>query len=44
MSCIRDDRDWDADAGPPDTNPVERAVRPVTLGRKNHLFAGSDDG
>ena len=24
-----------------DTNPVERAVRPVTLGRKNHLFAGS---
>jgi len=27
-----------------DTNPVERAIRPVTLGRKNHLFAGSDDG
>src|SRR4051812_44454070 len=23
---------------------VERAVRPVTLGRKNHLFAGSDRG
>jgi transposase len=27
-----------------DTNPVERAVRPVALGRKNHLFAGSDGG
>jgi transposase len=27
-----------------DTNPVERAIRPVTLGRKNHLFAGSDSG
>lgn len=27
-----------------DTNPVERAIRPVALGRKNHLFAGSDDG
>jgi transposase len=27
-----------------DTNTVERAIRPVTLGRKNHLFAGSDDG
>jgi transposase len=25
-----------------DTNTVERAIRPVTLGRKNHLFAGSD--
>jgi transposase len=25
-----------------DTNPVERAIRPVALGRKNHLFAGSD--
>jgi transposase len=24
-----------------DTNPVERAIRPVALGRKNHLFAGS---
>ena len=32
--------------GPPglelDTNPVERAIRPIALGRKNHLFAGSD--
>ena len=27
-----------------DTNPVERAIRPVALGRKNHLFAGSDNG
>jgi transposase len=27
-----------------DTNPVERAIRPTTLGRKNHLFAGSDGG
>ncbi|TAI59522.1 transposase domain-containing protein, partial [Bradyrhizobium sp. Leo170] len=26
------------------TNPVERAIRPVALGRKNHLFAGSDGG
>ena len=25
-----------------DTNTVERAIRPVALGRKNHLFAGSD--
>lgn len=27
-----------------DTNPVERAIRPVVLGRKNYLFAGSDGG
>jgi transposase len=27
-----------------DNNTVERAIRPVTLGRKNHLFAGSDGG
>lgn len=27
-----------------DTNTVERAIRPVTLGRKNALFAGSDNG
>jgi transposase len=27
-----------------DTNPVERAIRPAALGRKNHLFAGSDGG
>ncbi len=25
-----------------DTNPIERAIRPVALGRKNSLFAGSD--
>jgi transposase len=27
-----------------DSNVVERAIRPIALGRKNHLFAGSDDG
>ena len=27
-----------------DTNPVERAIRPIALGRKNSLFAGSDGG
>lgn len=27
-----------------DTNSVERAARPVALGRKNALFAGSDEG
>jgi transposase len=27
-----------------DTNVVERALRPVTLTRKNSLFAGSDGG
>ena len=27
-----------------DTNPIERAMRPVKLSRKNSLFAGSDDG
>ena len=27
-----------------DTNTVERAIRPVALGRKNHLFAGSEGG
>jgi hypothetical protein len=27
-----------------DTNTVERAIRPVTLCRKNALFAGSDEG
>jgi transposase len=25
-------------------NAAERAVRPLTLGRKNYLFAGSDEG
>jgi len=25
-----------------DTNTVERAIRPIALGRKNSLFAGSD--
>ena len=27
-----------------DTNTVERSMRPIALGRKNHLFAGSDGG
>jgi hypothetical protein len=27
-----------------DSNVVERAIRPLALGRKNHLFAGSDGG
>ena len=27
-----------------DNNPVERAIRPLALGRKNWLFAGSDIG
>jgi transposase len=27
-----------------DNNVVERAMRPIALGRKNHLFAGADDG
>ena len=26
-----------------DNNPVERAIRPVALGRKNYLFAGSHE-
>src|SRR3954451_21865723 len=28
----------------PDTNVIERAIRPIALGRKNSLFAGSDGG
>jgi transposase len=28
----------------PDNNPVERSIRPVALGRKNFLFAGSHKG
>ncbi len=28
----------------PFNNPAERALRPIALGRKNHLFAGSDEG
>ncbi len=27
-----------------DSNAVERAMRPIGLGRKSHLFAGSDGG
>ncbi|SHN41846.1 Transposase IS66 family protein [Chitinophaga sp. CF418] len=28
----------------PDNNPCERNIRPVALGRKNFLFAGSEKG
>jgi hypothetical protein len=28
----------------PDTNTVERAIRPICLSRKNALFASGDDG
>jgi transposase len=28
----------------PDNNPVERSIRPVAIGRKNYLFAGSRQG
>jgi len=27
-----------------DTNPVENTIRPITLNRKNALFAGQDEG
>jgi transposase len=27
----------------PDNNPVERTIRPIVLGRKNYLFAGSHE-
>jgi hypothetical protein len=27
-----------------DTNTIERTIRPIALGRKNSLFAGSDGG
>jgi hypothetical protein len=35
---------WDQRNGYLDTNTVERAMRPVALGRKNALFAGADSG
>jgi transposase len=28
----------------PDNNPAERAMRPIGVGRRNWLFAGSDTG
>jgi len=37
--CFLDDGRIELDA-----NTFERAIRPITLGRKNHLFAGSDGG
>ncbi|UPK72622.1 IS66 family transposase [Chitinophaga filiformis] len=27
----------------PDNNPIENSIRPIALGRKNHLFAGSHE-
>lgn len=27
-----------------DNNPIEREIRPIAIGRKNYLFAGSDTG
>jgi len=27
-----------------DNNPVERCIRPVAIGRKNYMFAGSEEG
>ncbi len=27
-----------------DTNPIENAIRPIAVGRRNYLFAGSHDG
>ena len=27
-----------------DNNPIERQIRPIAIGRKNYLFAGSDAG
>ena len=27
-----------------DNNPIERQIRPIALGRKNYLFAGSHEG
>lgn len=29
---------------PMDNNAAERAIRPITVGRKNYLFVGSEDG
>jgi len=28
----------------PDNNPIENKIRPLVLGRKNFLFAGSQEG
>jgi hypothetical protein len=27
-----------------DNNPIERLIRPIAVGRKNYLFAGSHEG
>jgi hypothetical protein len=34
----------DSQSSMPDNNTAERAIRPLVLGRKNYLFAGSDAG
>lgn len=34
----------DDGAFPIDNNPIENAIRPIALGRKNGLFAGSETG
>jgi transposase len=36
MPCYTSTIQWD-----PVDNPVENAIRPVAIGRKNYLFAGS---
>jgi hypothetical protein len=49
IGCALDSRDaltiYTTDGRLPiDNNAVERAIRPVALGRKNWLFAGSERG
>jgi transposase len=39
LTCFLDDGRIEID-----NNVVERSIRPLALGRKNHLFAGSDGG
>ena len=38
------ERSSDVDDNMPDNNAAERAIKPIVLGRKNFLFAGSDAG
>ena len=42
--CIRDRVYIDDEAIEIDNNPIEHEIRPIALGRKNYLFAGSDAG
>lgn len=39
LTRYTEDGSWEID-----NNPVENSIRPVTLGRKNYLFAGSHEG